>query len=153
VAGMAESWDDEQLLDALRAAIRARQAVPPKFIDTARNVFAWHDVDAELAQLTYDSGRDREPVAVRSETASVRSLTFVSARYQIELEVTEDGLFGQIMPPQAGTIETESRSGAVGAADVDEVGSFSAGAIPETPFRLRCHLADGTDLVTGWITL
>jgi hypothetical protein len=154
VSGMAEGWDDEQLLDALRAAMRARQAVPPKFIDTARNVFTWHDVDAELAQLTYDSSRDHhEAVAVRSETASVRSLTFASARFQIELEVSRDRLLGQILPPQAGTVEAESQSGAVIAAEIDEVGTFSVDPVPASPFRLRCHAADGMDVVTGWITL
>lgn len=151
---MADSWDDEQILDALRTAMRARQAVPPRFMDTARNSFAWHDVDAELARLTYDSGLDQRPaVSVRAETASVRSLTFTSAHYQIDVEVTRDGLLGQILPPQAGTIEAESQSGRVIPADVDEVGSFSVEPVPASPFRLRAHTAGGTDLVTGWITL
>lgn len=151
---MSDGWDDEQLLSALRAAMRARQAVPPKFMDTARNAFAWHDVDAELAQLTYDSGQDRrEPVAVRSETALVRSLTFASARLQIELEVNQDCLLGQVMPPQAGTVEAESQSGDISAAEIDEVGTFSVEPVPVSPFRLRCHTADGMDVVTGWITL
>ncbi len=154
VSGMAEGWDDEQLLDALRAAMRARQAVPPKFMDTARSVFTWRDVDAELAQLTYDSSRDRrEAVAVRSETASVRSLVFASARHQIELEVNDDCLLGQIMPPQAGTVEAESQSGQVSMAEIDEVGTFSVEPVPASPFRLRCRTADGMDVVTGWITL
>ena len=51
-------WDDEQLLAALTASIQARQAVPPEFIDAGKNAFAWHNIDAELAQLTGDTTDD-----------------------------------------------------------------------------------------------
>ncbi len=54
---MADAWDDEELLAALRQAHRARQAVPPEFVEAAKSAFAWHNIDAELAQLTYDSYR------------------------------------------------------------------------------------------------
>jgi hypothetical protein len=36
---------------------------------------------------------------------------------------------------------------------VDEVGCFSVDPIPDSPFRLRCHTVDGTDVLTGWITI
>ena len=60
---VAEGWDDEALLAALRQALRARQAVPAEFVEAAKNAFAWHNIDAELAQLTYDSSlmADDEP--------------------------------------------------------------------------------------------
>ena len=31
------------------------EAVPPEFVEAGKNAFAWHNIDAELAQLTYDS--------------------------------------------------------------------------------------------------
>ena len=166
--------DDERLLAALREAVRARQAVPDGFIEAAKSVYAWRDIDAELAQLTYDSsvgdssagdsGADVErSVLVRSETASVRTLTFSSAHLTIELEVSDECLLGQIIPPREGTIETQTRAGAadgapvggapVGTAPVDVAGCFSVDPIPVSPFRLRCRTADGIDAVTGWITL
>jgi hypothetical protein len=149
-----ESWDDDQLLAALREAMQARRAVSPKFIETGRNAYAWHNVDAELAQLTYDSSRDVSlHASVRSETASVRALTFTSARFAIELEVTEDALLGQIMPPRAGTIEAVSQGGGATTAPIDDIGCFTLDPVPPSPLRLRCRLADDTDLVTGWITL
>src|SRR5262249_56172362 len=49
---------DDELLAALRHAVAARQAVPAEFVAAAKNAFAWHNIDAELAQLTYDSIRD-----------------------------------------------------------------------------------------------
>ena len=48
-------WDDEQLLAALGEAMRARREVPGWFVETGKNAYAWHNIDAELAQLTYDS--------------------------------------------------------------------------------------------------
>lgn len=151
---MTEDWDDERLLGRLREAMQARQAVPAWFVETAKGAYTWHNIDAELAQLTYDSSRDRDQsVSVRAETASVRALTFTSAHMSIELEVTEDSLLGQIIPPGAGTIEAQTREGVTATASVDEIGYFSITPIPPSPIRLRCRSAHGTDVVTGWITL
>jgi hypothetical protein len=145
--------DDEELLAALGEAIRAREEVPDWFVETGKNAYAWHNIDAELAQLTYDSDSDRDAVAVvRSEAASIRALTFTSARLSIELEVTEGSLVGQIIPPRAGTLEIHTPAG-VASTPVDEIGCFSVTPIPASPFRLRCRTEDGTDVLTGWITL
>ena len=150
---MADSWDDEQFLAALGEALRAREAVPEWFVETGKNAYAWHNIDAELAQLTYDSSRDQDVVAaVRSETASIRALTFTSARLSIELEVAESSLLGQVIPPQAGTLEVHTTAG-VTSSPVDEIGCFVVDPIPSSPFRLRCRTKDGADVLTGWITL
>ena len=103
-------WDDEQLMAALRAATRARQAVPDRFVETGKNAYAWHNIDAELAQLTYDSrsGAGQAALVVRSESASNRALTFTSAQLSIELEVSEGSLVSQIVPPRAGTLEVHT---------------------------------------------
>ena len=151
---MLEDWDDEQLAAALREAIRARQAVPDRFVETAKNAYAWHNIDAELAQLSYDSSVDTGPnPAVRSETASVRTLTFSSAHLSIEVEVAEEYLLGQIIPAREGTVEAQPQAGPPETAAVDLTGCFTIEPIPGSPFRLRCRTADGIDVVTGWITL
>jgi hypothetical protein len=145
--------DDEELLAALGEAIRAREEVPEWFVETGKNAYAWHNIDAELAQLTYDSSRDRDAVAaVRSEAASIRALTFTSVRLSIELEVTESSLVGQIIPPRAGTLEVHTTAGVTNL-PVDEIGSFAVEPIPASPFRLRFRTTDGIDVLTGWITL
>jgi hypothetical protein len=145
--------DDEELLAALGEALRAREAVPGWFVETGKNAYAWHNIDAELAQLTYDSSRDQDAVAVvRSEAASIRALTFTSARLSIELEVAEGSLVGQIIPPRAGTLEVHTTAG-VTSSPVDEIGCFAVDPIPANPFRLRCRTQDGADVLTGWITL
>ena len=152
---MPDSWDDEELLAALGEAMRARQAVPEWFVETGKNAYAWHDIDAEMAQLTYDSDSDTDrgrAAAVRSEAASIRALTFTSARLSIELEVAKNSLLGQIIPPRAGTLEVHTAAG-VTSSPADEVGCFLVEPIPNGPFRLRCRMNDGADVLTGWITL
>jgi hypothetical protein len=152
---MPDGWDDEELLAALGDAVRARQAVPEWFVETGKNAYAWHDIDAELARLTYDSSVDADRslvAAVRSESASIRALTFTSARLSIELEVASDSLLGQIVPPRPGTLEVHTTAG-VTSWPVDEIGCFTVAPIPASPFRLRCRTEDGADILTGWITL
>jgi len=149
-----DSWDDEQLLTALKESLRVLRAVPSEFVEAGKNAYAWHNIDAELAQLTYDSIRDsgRTP-SMRSETASIRALTFTSAHLTIELEVSEDSLLGQLIPAGVGAIEIQTRAGAIATTPVDELGCFPIRPIPASPFRLHCHTTDGTAVVTGWITL
>ena len=149
---MLDSWDDDQILAALGDAVRAGQAVPDGFVEMGKGAYAWHQIDAELAQLTYDSGTDRT-VAVRSEAASIRALGFTSAHLSMELEVTEDCLLGQVIPPRAGTIEAQTRAGVSTETTVDEIGCFAVDPIPASPFRLRFRAPDGTNVLTGWVTL
>ena len=150
---MLEDWDDEQLLAALREAIKARAAVPSWFTETGKNAYAWHNIDAELAQLTYDSRTDADAMAVtRSETATIRALTFTSAHLSIELEVADGSLLGQVVPPQAGTLETRTKVGMT-TSPVDEGGFFAVEPIPPGPFLLRFRTTDGTYVMTAWITL
>ena len=151
---MRNDWDDDRLLGALRQALRAREAVPTWFIETGKNASAWHNIDAELAQLTYDSDLDRlQAAAMRSETASIRALTFTSAHLSVELEVTGNSLLGQLLTAREGELEIHTRAGEISTTDVDEIGCFSVDPIPDCPFRLRCHTADGTGVLTGWITI
>ena len=149
---MLVTWDDDQLLAALGEAVRVRQAVPDTFVEMGKGAYAWHHIDAELAQLTYDSGTDRI-AALRSETASVRALSFASPHQSVELEVTEDCLLGWVIPSRAGTLEAQTGAGASTETTVDEIGCFAVDPIPASPFRLRFRAADGTDVLTGWVTL
>jgi hypothetical protein len=151
-----DGWDDERLLAALRESMRARQAVPETFVDMGKSAYAWHNIDAELAQLTYDSSRERDRdqlAGVRSETASIRALTFTSPHLTLELEVTGNSLLGQVIPPRAGTLETQAGAGTITSTPIDEIGCFAVEPIPASPFRLRCRTEDGSDVLTGWITL
>jgi hypothetical protein len=148
-----DGWDDDELLAALGEAIKAQDPVPSWFVQTGKNAYAWHSIDADLAQLTYDSRADADADAVaRSETATIRALTFTSAHLSIELEIADGSLFGQVFPPQAGTLETHTKAGMT-TSPVDETGFFAVEPIPPGPFLLRFGTTDGVYVMTGCITL
>jgi hypothetical protein len=154
VSAVPDVYDDEDLLAALQRALAEREAVPPEFVEAAKNAFAWHNIDSELAELTYDSSRDAEPEpSTRAETASIRALTFTSAHLTLELEVTHDSLLGQIVPAQAGTIKVQLRDGAETTVPADRIGRFTIRPIPAGEFRLHCKTSADTDALTNWLTL
>lgn len=151
---MTEGWDDETLLASLRQAVRDRRSVPPEFVEAGKNAFAWHNIDAELAELTYDSARASDHVlSMRAESATIRALTFSSAHLTIELEVTADSLVGQVIPAKPAMLTVQPSAGTETLLPADEIGCFAIHPIPPVPFRLHCRTENGVDVLTGWITL
>jgi hypothetical protein len=152
---VSKSWDDEKLLAELRVALAARAAVPLAFVEAGKSAYAWRHIEAELAQLTYDSWFDAElSASTRSEpeSASIRAISFASARFAIEVEISHDAVFGQVIPPQPGTVEIATRAGHTTASAIDEVGCFSIEPRPDTAFRVRFRTEGQPDVLTGWIT-
>src|SRR3954471_11304839 len=111
-----EDWTDEELLAELAEALRAEQEVPAALVDSGKAVWTWRTVDAELAALTYDSAAETahgelalirseaapgERARPRAEAAPLRSLTYASTHFIIDLEVTRDALLGQVQPADA----------------------------------------------------
>jgi hypothetical protein len=147
-----EWWnDDATLLARLREAHDAARQVPPEFIAAAKAVWVPPDVDAELAELVYDS--QREPMPVRADTAALRALSFVSAAQAIELEITDDAIRGQLVPPCRGEIRIEQRGGDTVEVTTDDLGYFRIPLVPAGHFRLRCRTGTGVDVVTNWIAI
>ncbi len=124
--------------------------MPERFLEIGREAFAWHDVDFELAALTFDSAT--APAGTRAEVATLRALTFAARRLTIELEVTADALVGQLVPPQPGELEVRPREGGIRTVPIDEVGWFAIRPRPAGLFRLHVHTAEG-DVRTEWMTL
>jgi hypothetical protein len=153
VSAVGAGLTDDELLDALRRAVSAREAVPAGFVAAAKDAFAWHNIDAELARLTYDSRDAERALATRTEAASIRALTFTSGRLTIELEVANDSLVGQVVPAQPAVISVLPRVGDELVITADEIGCFSVEPIPVGQFRLRCRTSAGVETMTGWITL
>jgi hypothetical protein len=145
-------WDDDAaLLAELHEALRAAKDVPAEFVAAGKAVWGATDLDAELAELVYDSVR--EPAGVRTDNAALRALTFASPTQIIELEIGDSGLQGQLVPPSCCRIEVEARRGGTASAISDELGYFSLASVPDGPFRLRCRVGAGTVVVTSWITI
>lgn len=154
---MNRDWDsDERLAADLAAALRSEHDVPARFVEAGRMAFAWHTVDAELAELSFDSSSEENQPALagtRAEPAVLRALTFAASQVTIEIEVTDDALLGQIVPPQSGEVELRLVEGATRAVPMDEVGWFLIRPRPQGMFQLHLRTASGLSVLTEWTTV
>lgn len=137
--------------------------VPRELIDQAHQIFCWRSVEAELAELSFDSFLDHDlALAVRSGGGSVlepRMLGFGAVvdgeDLSIEVEVSAiDGqctMIGQLEPAGANSVGVQAHDGEVVEVPVDEVGRFSVRPVPSGPVRLRVEHA-GRVVQTTWVS-
>ena len=155
-----QEMGDDDLHRALLAAIEAADGIPTEVLGGARGAFVWRDIDAELAELAYDSMLDADALAgVRgtATAASPRALTFDALGFTVEVEVESDGgerrIIGQLVPPQAATIEIRHGGGTT-TVEADDIGRFAATGIAAGPVSLRCRLAGASRTVgTEWLVI
>jgi hypothetical protein len=156
--GGAEAGGEEQLLAALRQLGRGLDPVPAEVILAARGSLAWRRVDAELAPLSFDSSVDREP---KPAGDAVRLVSFDGPDVTVEVEIAAVGdrhrLAGRLVPPQVATIELRSPAAPAGrhgsATEADGLGRFVLDRFPGGPASLRCLLASGRAVETGWLLI
>jgi hypothetical protein len=138
--------DDDGLLAALAEVLAADE---PLFADTAAMVeqeaFAFRRVDAELADLLYDTAVEEE-AGVRG--GGPRSLSFALAGHELDVELRpDDTIVGRVSPPDVEVV-VEGPEGTV-ALQLDRLGRFIA-AVPGS--RLRFLLSAAAQrIVTPWI--
>ena len=152
---------DEGSGDAMTmfSALAARMdPVPAAVLEAARSSFTWRTIDAELAEIAFDSVVSQPLAGVRGAVTGPRLLTFEAPGLVVELEVTEVGdrrrLVGQIVPTGAADVEVRSGGGtATATATADHMGRFAVDEVPGGPVSVRV-LRPGTDPVeTDWISL
>jgi hypothetical protein len=145
----AHGWDDDdRLLADLRAALRRAGATTGRMTAAGEAAFSWRTVDAELAALTYDSLLD-DTVLVRGAVAPPRSLVFEGTRLSVEIELTPDGLVGQLVPPCAGEVALVAPHGECARTSTDDLGCFTLQRPERGPVRLQCVTPSGA-LLTEW---
>jgi hypothetical protein len=88
-----------------------------------------------------------------------RELSFRASGLTIELEITGTGderrLTGQLIPRQPAVVDIRHADGVI-IVEADELGRFSAEAVPPGQISLRSRLGPVTDqssVVTGWVTI
>jgi hypothetical protein len=145
----AEDPDLELLEEELRRATAILDPVPPELRQIAVEAFALHDLDAKIAELTFDSVIDAIPV--RGATDVPRMLTFHAGGVTVDVELSAQGLMGQVLPPQTAGVEVLSGPVACSPLETDAMGRFTYGEPPAGPFALRLRTGEGV-LVTDWLT-
>jgi hypothetical protein len=144
-------WDDDiRLLEELCIARAEAVAVPASFVAAGKAVFVEPDLDAELATLIFDS--EHTVALTRADTATLRGLTFTSPTVTIQLELSADGVLGQVEPAAQVLVELLDDAGVVASDTSDDLGFFQIDTVPRGRFRLRCRGAD-LDVVTSWVSL
>lgn len=143
-----DEFTDALLEEELRQAAAVLDPVPAELLQTALDAFALHDLDARIAELTFDSLLDALPV--RGVLDAPRMLTFRAGEVTVDVEVTGEGLIGQLLPPRSARIEVLGGPAAARPVSTDTLGRFSSETPPSGPFALR--LRTGAEvIVTEWL--
>ncbi|WP_372486532.1 hypothetical protein [Streptomyces indiaensis] len=141
-------FDDDLLEEELRRAAAVLDPVPAVLQQIAVDAYALHDLDTRVAELTFDSLVDALPV--RGVADVPRMLTFRAGGVTVDVEVTERGLMGQVLPPQPARIEVLGGPRPGFPLTADDLGRFTTDVPLSGPFALRLRTG-GDVVVTEWL--
>jgi hypothetical protein len=147
---MTDRWTDDQLVEDLARGLEQVDPVPTEVTEFAKAAFAWRSIDAELAELVYDSSQE-ELTVVRSE-APARQLTFRAPGVEIEVVMMAGEarrLIGQLVPPQQAMVELRFKD-EVRSVESDHLGRFTFHELPVGPISIRCITEDSV-VQTDWM--
>lgn len=145
------NWSDDELLRDLSEALR-QPAVTDRMLAAARLAFAWRtgDADLDLAELRYDSSLDEGALVRGPGPGTPRTLVFRGTRLGVEIELSDGGIEGQLIPPEPGQVRLAAATGDPVARQADDVGCFVFPA-RRGPIRIEGSVAGGR-FATPWIT-
>jgi hypothetical protein len=131
--------------------------LPPEIPRLGHSSLTWRTIDAELAELAYDSV-GALPVGVRGSQGP-RTLTFEAPGLTLELQLVaardRRRLIGFLLPAQEASIMVRHGDG-IDAVRADQFGRFVVDDLAAGPATLRCHLAGregDRPVVTDWVNL
>jgi hypothetical protein len=140
--------DDDALLATLAEVLAADEPLPAgRAAVVEGEAFAFRRLDAELAELRYDTALD-EAVGVRGDAP--RTLSFAAGGHELDVELEgDDTIVGQLSPPDV-EVSVEGPEGEV-VVQPDRLGRFLA-SVPGSRLRfLLSRTAPAWRVVTPWI--
>lgn len=147
---------DDALEQQLRRAVELYDSVPPRSVRAAIEAFTWRTIDAELAELVFDSLVS--PAAVRG-SGDTRLFTFETETLTIEVEVSATSavagdvrrVSGRLVPAQRAEVELQVGEQRVNGTS-NPLGHFAMVAPGRGPFRLHCRPnGQASPVVTEWV--
>ncbi len=140
--------DLDRLEQDLRVAAAVLDPVPPRLVDGAITAYAWRTIDADLAELVFDSLSESAVAAVRGGDQP-RLVTFRTGELTVELELDGGRLVGRVEPsgPCSVGVQQGARTTPV---PVDALGRFATSDLRRGALRLHIQ-RDGRTVVTDWI--
>ena len=146
---------DDELMAWLSELAATADPVPEPLLAAARDAFGLRDLDARVAELVRDSAVDVPATAVRGP--GPRMLSFETGDVAVECEVTpresRRDVLGQLVGGSASAVDAQVAGKDNVTVQVDADGFFGVRGLPTGPVRLRCHMTDGTTLVTSWAVI
>jgi hypothetical protein len=156
---MSDESDDDAPEHELRQLAARLDPVPPELVQAAAEAFSWRNIDAELAELVFDSLLNTDQAALVRSSPGRRLVSFQTPELTIDVEVTATAsgrdVMGQITPPQRAVVEIRHRAGVV-STDADERGCFRSASLQNGPMSLRLLPAAGDPrppIVTDWLSI
>ena len=139
-----------EILEVLGRALEHSDPVPISVTEAGKSAFTWLTIDAELAELVFDSARD-ELVGIRSERLAERQLTFQSPTVEIEIMLVGDTrhLVGQLVPTQEAEVSLVTDLASTDAT-TDHLGRFDFMGVEPGRIRLQVRTASGPSITTQW---
>ncbi|HEU4346477.1 MAG TPA: hypothetical protein VFR35_01690 [Actinoplanes sp.] len=147
------TWsDDDGLLRDIGDAVRP-DPQEQQVMDAGRAVFAFHssDLDKEVAALLDDSHVDGLAAVRGPSSGAPRNLVFGLGELRVEIELSDAGIEGQLIPPEPGRVTLLDATGPIAETAADEVGCFAFPPGQHGPIRIECAVS-GRTLVTEWIS-
>ena len=145
-----EDAEEREVFDDLRRVIAGTDPVPLDVIEAAKASRVWRRLDAELAELVYDSVVD---AALIRDSRGARQLTFDAPDLTVEVAVGPRSLDGQLVPPQPAQVELRHSHGSL-TVTADRLGHFRVAPIPSGPVSLRCQPdAASAPTETAWVVI
>jgi hypothetical protein len=148
---------DVALIEALARAL-GDDLVPDRVVAAAKASLTWRTIDAELAELAFDSLDEAALAGVRGATTAQRSLSFTTSDVAIDAEVADlpggrRHLTGIAVVGDAEEVRLglEQPGGTV-AIERDDLGRFSIDA-SSGPARFVIERLGNPRVVTGWVNL
>ena len=148
-------YTDSQLLELLARGLEATDPVPSDVNEFAMAALTWRTIDAELAELAFDSASEETPAGVRGAGAE-RMLSFETATLSIDIEYRSGArrVIGQVAPPQPATVELHHGKGTLTTV-ADDLGRFSFDDVAPGPVSIVCtsHSEVPDVIKTEWTVL
>jgi hypothetical protein len=147
------SNQDNEIIEKLAKGLEQTDPVPSHVTEFAHALFTWRNLDADLAELSYDSIDEQTPTGVRS-TSTARMISFEVGQWTVDLEhnPTTGLLIGSVAPESDFTVELHI-GGARFVSESDELGRFEFEGVEQGPASFVIRLADGRTLKTSWVVL
>ncbi len=141
--------DDALLVELKQALERSRHPDDDQLIANAQDAFSFLAVHDEFAALVFDSLWEDKLETTSRAVTTIQTLAFESAELSLEIEVSADGVVGQVSPTGAATVEAERADGRRSSVEADEFGSFTLVTPGTGPMRF--HVSRGAaGVVTDW---